>query len=123
MKFVALREVGSLNTGGYIKIYFGIPVGREEAAGRELLACLAEGFEVCLCNDLDEGHEGLTEFQLLPSGLMTRNGGHGWSGQWKPVDEAGFLAKVAELANLNRGENEGRQGSLRRWKLKGESAS
>jgi hypothetical protein len=116
MKFFGLSEEGSRDAGGHIITYFGIPVGQEEAAGRDLLACLTDGFEVSLCNDLDEGLEGTTQFMLLPSGLVTKVGGHGWSSQWKPTDEAGFLSAVTELANLNRGGDWSRQGSLSRSK-------
>jgi hypothetical protein len=69
-----------------------------------------------LRNDLDEGHEGCTLFRHSASGLETMIGGHGWSSNWKPTDEAGVLSDVAELADLNRGGHWSSQGSLDRRK-------
>lgn len=103
MTFDGLLVEGSRDAGSCLLNYFAIPPGQESVAGRELLACLAEGAEVSLSNDLDEGGEGCSCFRRLPSGLVMKIGGHGWQSDWKPIDEAGFLAAVAELAGHNRG--------------------
>lgn len=92
------RDAGSRQT-----IYFAIPSGRESAAGSELLTCLADGAEVSLRNDLDEGGEGFSSFCRSSSGNFTRVGGHGWQNEWKPIDEAAFLTAVVEMACHNRG--------------------
>ena len=43
-----------------------------------MLACLADGLEVCLGNDSDEGSEGMTSFRRIQAGLVIQVGGHGW---------------------------------------------
>ena len=96
------------------EIYFAIPAGKEAAAGRDLVACIAAGFEVSLRNDLDEGSEGCTFFKQSSAGILTMIGGHGWSGEWKPTDEAGVLSAVDQLADFNRGGHWGTRGSLSR---------
>jgi hypothetical protein len=62
MTFLGLTIDGSRDAGGHIITLCAIPAGRESAAGRDLLACLADGAEVCLSNDLDDGGEGCTLF-------------------------------------------------------------
>src|SRR5262245_41278315 len=94
LTFLGLSVEGTRDAGGHITIDFAIPAGQEAAAGRDLLACLADGFEVWLRNDLDEGCEGCTLFRRTPSGLATMVGGHGWSGEWQPTDEAAVLSAV-----------------------------
>ena len=71
MMFRGIVVEGSHEAGGPIITYFAIPSGREEVAGSDLLACLAEGAEVCLRNDLDEdeGGEGCTFFRRSSAGL------------------------------------------------------
>lgn len=116
MTFLALSVEGSRDAGSHVTTYFGIPPGLEDVAGQDLLRCLADGFEVCLRNDLDEGHEGCTLFRRAPSGLETMVRGHGWSSKWKPTDEADVLSAVAELVEFNRGGHWSIQGSLDRYK-------
>ncbi len=116
MVFLGISLEGDRETGGCSITCFAIPPGHESAAGRDLLACLADGVEVCLRNDLDEGGEGCTLFRRSPSGLVTKVGGHGWQSEWVPTDEASVLASVAELAVLNRGRHWGEQGMLTRAK-------
>jgi hypothetical protein len=103
MAFSGLSIEGNRDAGSCFITYFAIPPGRETLAGRELLALLGDGTEVRLSNDLDEGGEGTTGFRRSASGLDTMVGGHGWQSDWKPIDEATFLALVAELAVHNRG--------------------
>ena len=110
MRFEALALEGEQEAAG--RISFAIPLGREADAARELLACLAAGFEVCLRNDLDEGHEGTTFFRRTAAGLSTKVGGHGWQGDWRPIDDAGFVAAVAGLAAHNRGGQWSTRGTL-----------
>jgi hypothetical protein len=86
------------DTGGYIVTGFAIAPGREEQAGRDVLACLAAGLEFALPNDLDEGGEGSTSFRRTGSGLVRLVGGHGWQSGWRPVGESDVLAAVSELA-------------------------
>lgn len=105
------------DTGGSVVMGFGIVPGRERGAGAELLAHLRRGAEVMLRNDLDEGHEGCTFFRRVRWGYETKTGGHGWQSGWGPTDEAGVLAAVAELADLNRGHNERDRGAVRRDKM------
>jgi hypothetical protein len=62
MTFLGLTIDGSRDAGGQLITYFAIPVGRESAAGHDVLACLADGAEVCLSNDLNDGSEGCTLF-------------------------------------------------------------
>lgn len=114
MQFDALKieDPGVAKIGGTIS--FSIPVGHEATAAQELHACLNAGFEVQLRNDLDEGLEGYSLFRRTPSGLEFKVGGHGWSGSWKPLDEASFTATIAELAPHNRGGHWSLLGSLSR---------
>jgi hypothetical protein len=116
MTFSGLSVESHGKGGGRVVTHFAIPVGKEAASGQDVLACLAAGFEVCLRNDLDEGGEGCTLFKRSASGLLTKVAGHGWgwSSEWKPIDEAGVLAAVARLADLNRGGHWSAQGSLSR---------
>ena len=107
MTFVGLSLGEQHDRGGAIVMSFGILPGLESEAGLDVLAYLADGLEVALENDLDEGHEGVTSFRRTRSGLVTQIGGHGWQSGWKPTDDAGVLATVIELAVLNRGD-EGR---------------
>jgi hypothetical protein len=116
MTFVGLSLEDSRDAGGHVITYFAIPAGRESAAAGDLLGCLAAGWEVCLRNDLDEGGEGCTFFRRSPSGLVTMTSGHGWQGEWRPLDEAGVLAAVVELAGLNRGGHWSTRGSISRSK-------
>jgi hypothetical protein len=116
MTCLGLTIEGSRDAGGHFITYFAIPAGRESAAGHDLLACLADGAEVCLSNDLDEGREGCTLFCRSAMGLVTKVAGHGWQSEWKPTDEAGVLSAVAELADLNRGGHWRTQGSIIRSK-------
>ena len=113
MTFLGLSVEGTRDAGSHVITYIAIPAGKEEAAGQDLIACLTEGYEVCLRNDLDEGLEGCTVFRRSTSGLETMIFGHGWSSKWKPTDEVGVLLAVTELAELNRG---GHQASLDRRK-------
>jgi hypothetical protein len=115
MAFLGLSLEGTRDDGICLITNFAIPLGRESEAGRELLACLADGVEVCLRNDADEGGEGCTIYRRSPSGLVTMCGGHGCQSDWKPTNEAGVLVAVAELAAHNRG-GLGAQGSLVRYK-------
>lgn len=114
--FVGLSPEGGRDAGGQFITYFGIPVGRELDAGHDVVACLIGGAEVSLGNSLDEGHEGTTSFRRVGSGLETKVGGHGWQGDWKPIDEAGILVSVAALAPLNRGGHWSKQVSVARSK-------
>ena len=98
MELPGLVLGGDHDTGGYIVTTFAIAPGREEQAGRDVLACLAAGLEVALPNDLDEGGEGSTSFRRTGAGLVRRIGGHGWQSGWRPVSESDVLAAVAELA-------------------------
>ncbi|HEX9045743.1 MAG TPA: hypothetical protein VF988_01840 [Verrucomicrobiae bacterium] len=109
--FSALTVEYSENRGRIIS--FSIPEGKEADSGLELLACLADGFEVWLNNDLDEGDEGCAIFKRSASGFVTMIGGHGWSGKWEPIDQEGVLSAVFELAKFNRGGHWSTQGSLR----------
>jgi hypothetical protein len=111
MKFDGL-VVECRREGSVFCTYFAIPPGREEAAGRDLLRCLADGMEVWLRNDLDEGGEGATLFRCSRSGLETMFGGHGWSSSWTATDEAGVCAAVRDLAVFNRGGHWAAQGEL-----------
>lgn len=113
MRYKALALEGKQDVGGRTT-HFSIPAGREAEAARDLLNCLAVGLEVCLSNDLDEGHEGVTFFRRTDEGLSTKVGGHGWQGDWWPIEEAGFIAVVAELAPHNRGGHWSTQGQLRK---------
>jgi hypothetical protein len=112
MEFTGLAVEGSREAGGQSITYFAIPAGQESAAARELVACLDDGFEVCLRNDLDESGEGYTLFRKAPTGLVTRVGGHGWSGEWQAIDQAGLQVSIAALAPHNRGGHWSAQGSL-----------
>jgi hypothetical protein len=112
MTFRGLSLGGEHDCGGCVVVAFGIPTGLEREAGLDVLACLADGLEVSLRNDLDEGGEGSTSFRRTPTGLVRLVGGHGWQSGWKPTDEAGVLASVTELAEHNRSN----QGSLIRQK-------
>lgn len=103
---------GEYDSGGCTAIAFGIPKGSEREAGLDVLACLADGLEVSLRNDLDEGGEGSTSFRRTPTGLVKRVEGHGWQSGWKPTDEGDVLASVTDLAEHNRSN----QGSLIRQK-------
>jgi hypothetical protein len=116
MTFDALIIEGGRDAGSHVLTYFAIPAGKEGAAGRDLLRCLADGFEISLRNDLDEGLEVCTVFRSSPSGLETLTFGHGWSSKWKSTDETSFLSSVAELAAFNRGGHWSTQGSLDRRK-------
>lgn len=116
MTFDHLIVEGGRDAGNRVLTYFAIPPGQEEDAGHDLLRCLADGFEVSLRNDLDEGGEGCTVFRGSPSGLETMRFGHGWSSNWEPTDETSFLSSVAELATFNRGGHWDTQGSLERRK-------
>jgi hypothetical protein len=116
MTFVGVLPEASRDSGSHGCTYFAIPAGQELAAGRDLLACLADGCEVCLRNDLDEGGEGCTSFRRWQSGLMTMVGGHGWQSGWTLTDEASIVAAVVELASFNRGGHWSRQGSITRGK-------
>jgi hypothetical protein len=120
MTFLGLSVEGSRGDRGKVIIYFGIPAGRELVAGGDLLACLAEGAEVCLRNNLDDGGEGYLFFRNSPSGLVTMIGGHGWQSEWKPTDECAVLSAVAELADFNRGGHWSTQGSSARRKTQAE---
>jgi hypothetical protein len=114
--FEGLAVEDERDAGGSFITYFAIPPGREAAVARDLLACLNAGAEVCLRNDRDEGGEGTTTFRRTPAGLSAKEDGHGWQGDWRPVDEAGFAAAVAELAPNNRSGHWAKQGSLVRHK-------
>ena len=116
MTFDGLKAEGERDAGGSLDTYFGIPAGRETAAARDLLACLAEEAEVWLRNDRDEGGEGFTSFRRTPAGLSTQVSGHGWQGDWRLIDEAGFAAAVMELAPGNRGGHWSTQGKVVRYK-------
>ena len=102
MAFRGLSLGAERDRGGCVITSFSIPQGLESEAGHDVLACLADGLEVALGNDLDEGGEGLTSFRRGPSGLVVQVGGHGWQSDWKPTDDAGVLAAVTELAAHNR---------------------
>jgi hypothetical protein len=115
MEFTGLTLEDERDTGGSLTTHFAVPPGRESEAAHDLLACLAAGAEIKLRNDLDEGGEGITFFRRTPAGLSSKVGGHGWQGQWQPIDEAEFVAAVMELAPHNRGGSQG-QGSLVRYK-------
>jgi hypothetical protein len=117
MTFGGLSLEGERDAGSCFITYFAILPGREAEAARDLLACLADGIEVCLCNDLDGGGEGLTSFCHTPTGLSSMVGGHGWQGSWRPIDEVGFAAAILDLAAHNRGGQCAR-GSLVRYKRK-----
>jgi hypothetical protein len=101
------------DTGAAIVTEFGIAPAREREAGARLLDHLRRGAEVWLRNDLDEGGEGCTQFRHGPGGYWTAVFGHGWTGRWKPTDEAGVLTAVAELAELNRAAGAGDRGEIR----------
>jgi hypothetical protein len=104
IKFSGLSIEGHRNIGGgRLLTYFAIPIGKEAAAASDILSCLAEGFEVMLNNDLDEGNEGYTQLRMSPFGLEIMTGGHGWSSNWKHIEEAEASAVVKDLAHLNRG--------------------
>lgn len=98
---LALEGAASLNDFG--RVHFAIREGKEAASAMELLACLKAGLELSLRNDLDEGGEGCTLFRMTREGLISKVGGHGWSGDWKAVDEDLFPAMVEALAPHNRG--------------------
>lgn len=104
------------DAGSSVVTRFSIPEGLELEAASDLCACLAEGAEVCLRNDLDEGLEGLTCFRLTRSSFEFMIGGHGWRSGWKPIDEAGIRAEVTSLAQHNRGGNWSHCGTIRRPK-------
>jgi hypothetical protein len=91
---------------------FGVVAGREHAAATELLRRLDGGAEVSLCNNLDEGREGRTDFRKLAGGYETRTGGHGWQSPWGPTDRASVHAAVVRLAGLNRGGHWSTSGTL-----------
>jgi hypothetical protein len=111
MTFDGLMVEGRREAGSRLITHFAFRPGQEEAAGRELLACFADGAEVGLRNDPDEGGEGLSTFRCSTSGLVSMINGHGWQSAWKPIDESGFLRAVAGLACHNRGGPFG-QGSI-----------
>src|SRR5579862_3317077 len=112
MAFRGLSLGGGQDSGGCIVISFSIPPGLESEAGLDVLACLADGLEVCLGDDSDEGSEGMTSFRRMQSGLVIQVGGHGWQSDWKPTDDVGVLDAVRELAAHNRNG----QGQLIRYK-------
>lgn len=114
MSFAALVTEGTRFDGTHFITYFAIPVGHDSDAGREILRCLSDGFEVSLSNDLDEGGEGCTIFRTSSAGLLVMTGGHGWQSKWKPIEPSGVLSAVADLAHLNRGGHPSRQGSMSR---------
>ena len=93
-------------------IAFGIVEGREDAAATALIQLLNDGHEVSLCNDLDEGGEGSTSFCRKGGGYEQQVGGHGWSGEPTPMDEAAVRAAIVALAPLNRGSHWSEQGSI-----------
>ena len=102
MAFRGLLLGGGQDGGGRVVTSFSIPPGLESEAGHDVLACLADGLEVRLGNDSDEGSEGMTSFRRMPSGFVIQVGGHGWQSDWKPTDDASVLNAVRELAAHNR---------------------
>ena len=76
MKFSGLLIEGQRKIGGgRLLTYFVVPVRDEDLAVSDILAVLAEGYVVALNNDLDEGHEGVTELRITPSGLEMMTSG------------------------------------------------
>ena len=69
MNSPGLLILGDRDDGCNLVTDFSIPVGREAAAGHDLLTFLADGCEICLKNDLDEGGEGCTFFRKSSSGV------------------------------------------------------
>jgi hypothetical protein len=116
MKFTGIsieehRNIG----GGRIETYFTMPAGKESLAASDILLCLAEGHEIMLSNDLDdgEGYEGCTFIRRSSSGgLEMKTGGHGWSSDWKPANEVEVTTTVKELAHRNRHGGRGNRGSF-----------
>ncbi len=47
--------------------------------------------------------ESLTTFRATNSGFEMKTGGHGWSGDWKPIDWNAAVLLMAELACYNYG--------------------
>lgn len=116
MTFGSLLIEGERDVGGSLITYFAIPPGREAEVARDLLACLSDGVEVSLRNDLDEGREGVTFFRRTAAGLSSKVGGRGWQGDWEVIDEVQLASAVAELAAHNRGGHWSAQGALIRHK-------
>lgn len=106
------------DTGGWLVTYFGIATGLEHEAGAQLLEHLRGGAEVWLRNDLDQGGESCTQFRHGTEGYAMAMFGHGWSSEWKGIDERGVLAAVIELARLNRATHAGDRGSINRPKVR-----
>ena len=109
---LALEDAALLNHVD--RAYFAIREGKEAASALELLGCLKAGLEISLKNDLDEGDEGCTFFRMTREGLLSKIGGHGWSGDWKAVDEHAFPVMVAALAPHNRGGHWSTRGCISR---------
>ncbi|WP_020470440.1 hypothetical protein [Zavarzinella formosa] len=115
MNFRGLKLAGIQDTSAARITRFAIPAGREREAGQDILACLADGATLCLRNESDEGNEGVTFICPTRSGMVTKESGHGWQGDWEPTDAAGVMALVAKLAPRNRGGSGG-HGSIIRAK-------
>lgn len=116
MTFLGITAEDKRDAGKQFITYFGIPAGQEQAAGQDILNSLNEGCEIILKNDLDEGREGCTSLRRLSTGLEARVGGHGWQGEWKPINQEDVLVVVTALAKFNRGGHWSRQGSIARAK-------
>lgn len=112
----ALQIEDHQDTGASSLSWFSIPAGQEQPAAQALLQCLAEGAEVSLCNEGDEGNEGTTRIRRSVDGLEMRVVGHGWTGSWTPIDENGFVEVVLKLSALNRGGHWSRQGRISKRK-------
>jgi hypothetical protein len=100
------------HAGGSLTLSLSLLEGHESAAGAELLSLLENETEISLCNDLDEGHEGMTYFRRSGAQLLMKVCGHGWRGDWKPVDKAEFCTLIEKLGPLNRGGHWRAQGQL-----------
>lgn len=92
---------------------FAIIEGQELVAANHLIGLL-DDVEVSLMNGEDEGGEGTTSIRKTATAFETRNGGHGWQGDWIEMTMEEVRQRIIELAPRNRGGHWSLEGSIAR---------
>lgn len=101
---VEVRDAGPL------MIYrFKILDYQNEAAADYLLSILSDHIRFSLNSSPSDD---VIQFRLHEGGYESMSGGHGYSGDWKPLDRENMIKKIKMVAQFNQGNHPRGLGSI-----------